>query len=347
VALTVAALTGLFAMVRLIHDPAFSSDLDHLWFAARALLHGDNPYEAVGPGRPFEWAWPLFYPLPALLLIAPFSFLPIAAARVAVSVLFGGVLGYAVGARWRVLWPMFLSASYFIAISRNQWSPLILAAFWLPWLGFIAVAKPNVGLLPLLAQDRRALMRTAVLSLALVVLSLLVRPSWPGEWFALARSAPNKEIALLQPLGLLLLGALVLWRSIDGRVLLATAVMPQTPSLYDVLPLFVLCRTTRQALVLSALSHVLQWAALALGPYASYDAYYASLARLNVVIVLIPLTLVALGNKYQLAERLRGSLARTKPRVGRGISRAWWLIDRLLVAAVAMSLGVQIKIFFL
>ena len=180
-----------------------------------------------------------------------------------------------------------------------------------------------------------------------MLLSLIVRPSWPGEWFALAKSAPNKEIALLQPLGFLLLSAILLWRSLDGRVLLATAVIPQTPSLYDVLPLFVLCRTTRQALVLAALSHVLQWVVVAFGPYASYDAFYTSLARLNVVIILIPLTILALDNRYPLLERWRGRVGSETHHIAAVYSAAWWWIDRLLVAAVVISLGVQIKMLLL
>src|SRR5215207_5028160 len=39
-------------------------DFDQLWFAARALLAGQNPYHLVGPGRSFPWEFPLFYPLP-------------------------------------------------------------------------------------------------------------------------------------------------------------------------------------------------------------------------------------------------------------------------------------------
>ena len=256
VALVVAAITGILALARQTIAPGFPSDLDQLWHAARALAAGANPYGVVGPGQEFEWAWPVFYPLPAILIVLPFALFPAHVARIMFSVLAGGVLGFAMGSRWRVVWPLFLSEAYFLAISRNQWSPFILAAIWLPAFGFFAAAKPNIGIIAIAAQTRDTIIRFASLAGGLVVLAFLVRPSWFGEWLSLVRSAPNKEIALLQPGGFLLLGALILWRSAEGRILIATAAVPQTPSVYDALLLFALCRTRRQALLLAILTHV-------------------------------------------------------------------------------------------
>jgi hypothetical protein len=51
-------------------------DIGQVWFAARALLHGQNPYALIGLGHAFQREAPLFYPLLAaliLLLLAPFS----------------------------------------------------------------------------------------------------------------------------------------------------------------------------------------------------------------------------------------------------------------------------------
>src|SRR5215212_9879963 len=39
-------------------------DFDQIWFAARAVLAGRNPYHLIGPGRTFVWEFPFFYPLP-------------------------------------------------------------------------------------------------------------------------------------------------------------------------------------------------------------------------------------------------------------------------------------------
>jgi hypothetical protein len=58
-------------------DP-YPLDFAQVWYAARVVLHGGNPYAAIGPGRAFEWPWPLYYPLPAALVAVPFAPLPYA-----------------------------------------------------------------------------------------------------------------------------------------------------------------------------------------------------------------------------------------------------------------------------
>jgi hypothetical protein len=327
--------------MRFLHDPRFPSDLDQLWYAARALAHGYSPYDAVGPGRPFNWAWPVFYPLPAILLAIPFSLVPVGSARILFSVVSGGTLGYALGPRWRVLWPLFLSESYYLAIARNQWSPLILACFWLPMLGFVVAAKPNVGFEALAAQNRHNAARVVLLSLALVAASFLVRPMWLQEWLTVVRHAPNKEVAVLQPGGFLLLAALFRWRSPDGRVLLTASVVPQTPGLYDALQLFALCKTLRQALVLSALTHATQGVVIALGPYATFDAYYASLERLTVWLVLVPCLLFLFRNRRYTSLTERGLLG-GEPQAETALAAR--LTNYTLIGFIVVALGVQVWI---
>jgi hypothetical protein len=343
VALVLAAVTGGFAIVRFLRASGAPSDLDQLWYAARALVHGNNPYDVVGPGRLFQWLWPLFYPLPAVVLAVPFSFLPIAAARIVFSVVSAGALGFAVGPRWRVTWPMFLSTSYFLAISRNQWSPLLLASIWLPSLGFVIAAKPNVGFVTLAAQNRRNAVWAASLALGLTLACVLLRPSWPREWYAIVRSLPNQTIALLQPGGFVLLAAVLLWRTVEGRIFLAAALVPQTPALYDALPLFAVCRTTRQTLVLTALTHIMQWALIASGPFASFDAAYAQFARLYVPVVLIPLLITVFASH-------RGRIAALgAPPPETNVPEAtvrWSRLDRALAAMLCFSLGVQLWLAF-
>ena len=85
------------------------------------------------------------------------------------------------------------------------------------------------------------------------------------------------------------------------------AVIPQTPSVYDVLLFFALCQTARQALILSILTHVLQWSVIYLGPYVDQNAYYDSLAQLSVWIIHIPiLSLVMLRSDVK--GRLSGPI---------------------------------------
>ena len=164
-------------------------------------------------------------------------------------------------------------------------------------LGFVIAAKPNIGLIALATQRRDTVFRVVLLAGALSVLAFVVRPSWLAEWLALARSAPNKEIAVLQPAGFLLFAALVLWRTMEGRLLLAAAIVPQTPSVYDALLLCPLCQTRTQAAFLALFTHVAHFTVLQLGPYENHDAFYDSLAKIIVLLVMIPALAMALRNR--------------------------------------------------
>ena len=54
------------------------SDWDPTWAGTQALLQGRSPYAAI---QVPPWPNYLLYPLPALLLTAPFTFIPLAVAR--------------------------------------------------------------------------------------------------------------------------------------------------------------------------------------------------------------------------------------------------------------------------
>src|SRR5262245_26782799 len=101
VCLAGAGMAALLALLRWKFAWWMPSDLDHLWHAARAMLAGTNPYDVVGPGKAFDWEWSVFYPLPALLIVAPLTLLPVEAARFVFAVVAGGALGFALGPRWK------------------------------------------------------------------------------------------------------------------------------------------------------------------------------------------------------------------------------------------------------
>src|SRR6476661_7535443 len=62
-----------------LHRPGLGGDYFYVWSAARTLFAGKNPYHviAVGPENPGNDVF--LYPLPALLVIAPVAWLPLAA----------------------------------------------------------------------------------------------------------------------------------------------------------------------------------------------------------------------------------------------------------------------------
>lgn len=344
IALGVAFVTGLIAFVRFRVHPEWTTDFDQMWYAARALVDGADPYEAVGPGRTFDWPWALYYPLPAVLVSTPFALLPLGLARVAFSAVGGFVVGYAIAPQWQRRWPILLSMAFFSAISRNQWSPFVLAAAWVPIAGAVVAIKPNVGLITLAVQDRRALTISIGGALALVAASFALRPDWLATWLGLVRDAPNKEVAVLQPLGFLLLLALFAWRSVEGRALVAMSVVPHTPSLYDLLPIFIATRTARQALVVAVLTHVLHWSVLALGPYPNRDSAFAMTARGEVVVVLLPVLAVVLAHAWRQRRQLQSPPSGVLPAAS---SRVGLVGDRAMAVAAAISLGIQLWIVVL
>lgn len=285
----------IYAGARALHEPAWPTDFDQLWFAARALLAGADPYTVVGPGRRFEWLWPLYYPLPAVILSIPFAWMPVVAARVAFSTVSGVVLGLSMGQRAAFLWPLGLSASYLIALSRTQWSVLLLASAWVPALAFVAMAKPNVGLASLVPHlRRRAVVVAAASGAAILLLSFAARPDWFASWRAAVADSPHVAAPVTHPFGFLLALALLRWRRTDARVLLAMAVVPHTPSIYDLLPLFLACRSLRESLGLALLTHAAFWVNVITGTGMTFEAYAEDLGRIILLVVYFPVLVAVL-----------------------------------------------------
>ncbi len=293
----------LYASARALHEPTWPTDFDQLWHAARALVGGNNPYSVVGPDRPFQWDWPLYYPLPAVLLAIPFAWLPVAVARVAFASLSGGVLGWAMGNRAVALWPLAFSASYLIAVSRTQWSPLLLAAAWLPALAFVVTAKPTIGLASLVVhRDRRSLIVAALAVALAIVASFAAMPDWFSAWRAAIENAPHIAAPITRPFGFILALAVLKWRRPEARLLLVMACVPHTASLYDLLPLFFLCRSLREALILALLTHAAFWANILFGTGTSFETYAEWLGRAIVWIVYLPALAAVLARPNKAEE---------------------------------------------
>jgi hypothetical protein len=238
--------------------PATSSDLDQLLFAGRALLAGRDPYAEVATHFPF----PLFYPLPAVLLTLPIAPLPLELARSLWAALVSGLFAWAAWRYGRGLWVALLSPQFFQAVVLGQWSPLLTAGVVLPWLGVAWAAKPTIGAELAVGYLTR---RHVWAGLAILGLSLVLLPSWPHEWLV-ASSAAIYVPALLRPGGFLLALAVFRWRLPEARMLAAMAVIPQTTALYETLPLFLCCRSRRDGYLLAILGYVAAFSGPLLDP---------------------------------------------------------------------------------
>lgn len=260
-ALIVAAAAG----TRAFHFAARSAhgrDFDQVWFAARALLAGADPYALIGPGRAFDWEAPFFYPLPAALLGVPFAPLTRPVADAAFAALGAGLLAWVLLRRSYV--PLLLVASYPLAfaVEAVQWSPLLAASLGLPWLGMAYAAKPTIGAALLVARPSW----WAVLGGgALLAVSFLLQPTWVADWRGAlqgaAVGATSSSIPYMAPVtmpgGPLALLALLRWRRPEARLLAALACVPQTLLVYEAVPLLLIPKRAGEVVVLLLTS----WAA--------------------------------------------------------------------------------------
>ncbi len=245
----VAAAAGLLAAGYVLYlyawrRPLSVSDFDAIWAAGRALRAGQDPYAAV-PSPP--WPWPLQYPLPAVLVALPFSYLPIVLARAAFIGLSTGLLAWALTARaWWPLW-MLAGGQMFSAVGAVQWTPLFAAGVLLPAVRWLWAAKPTTGAVLFAAYPDRRVILGGVL---LFALAFAVWPSWTEGWLAAARTAPHRP-GMLRLGGVLLLLALLRWRRPEARQVAAVALVPLSPHVYEALPLLLLARSRREMLLLT------------------------------------------------------------------------------------------------
>lgn len=82
-----------------------------------------------------------------------------------------------------------------------------------------------------------------------------MQPAWLPSWRDALESATHVRAPVGVLGGPLLLLAALRWRRLDARILLACALVPHTPMVYDVVPLALLARTFREALIYALLTH--------------------------------------------------------------------------------------------
>jgi hypothetical protein len=269
------------------------SDFAQLWFASRAWLHGIDPYSVVGPGRSFDWPFPLFYPMTAVLAAVPLTGFPLAIADPIVVGLGAALFAWVV-MRERLDDPrllMFVSGAGALAVQTSQWSPMLCAAALMPTLGFLLACKPTLGLALLSAYPSRR----AVIGIVLFgLVSLIAWPSWPREWLAALPAGTHLVAPILRPGGFLILLALFRWRLPEARLLVAWACMPQTPQFYEAVPLFLIPRTWPEGLTLTGLLYVAGFGYRLGGPYVNYDAYMNAGGMWMLWFLFIPCTVFVL-----------------------------------------------------
>jgi hypothetical protein len=229
--------------------PASTSDFELIWVGACALLSGADPY-AVVPATGTHY--PLYYPLTAIVVGIPFAGLPFDWARVLWAAVSGSAFAWAALRYGRGLPTALLSANFLNAVIQGQWSPLLTAAAVLPALSWLLAAKPSIGAALFAAFPSR---RAVIGGLALLAIALALSPTWPLRWLESVRVSVHMS-PIGSPGGLILLLALIRWRTPEARLLVGLACVPQIIGLYDTLPLFLIPKTRWQGYGLAGLSYV-------------------------------------------------------------------------------------------
>ena len=221
--------------------PAPAGDFDLLYDAAARLLRGDTAY-------PFGSPW-LPYPLPAVVLVAPFTVLPPELARPVFDVLVGWIFAFAL---WQCRGPYALlalpSGAYLFALMYGHTTPLMVAASLIPALGFLLAVRPNTSVGVWVARPSWSAVLGAT---GFVALTVALFPSWLAEWWMTFLPADYSAWAppILRPFGAVLLLAALRWNRPEGRLLLATAFLPQTALPYELVPLALIPADRREMMV--------------------------------------------------------------------------------------------------
>lgn len=253
-ATAVALFAGGFALSERLRVPTSHSDFSPVWFGAKALLQHRNPYALVGPALEFKYDFPLNYPATALVAAIPFTALSETVATVLFVVISGWLLGFAITREtWNRIW-IIPSSAFVIASRAAQWSPIIAAAVFLPWLAWIFCCKPTLGLAVVGATSRKRSLEVFVLGSALLlVISLALMPNWPIVWIRnIASGGFTSPVIRLGGIAILFAG--LRWRRPEARLLLLLALVPQTSSWYEGLLPMIVGESKREVQFLSLIS---------------------------------------------------------------------------------------------
>jgi hypothetical protein len=226
-----------------------------------ALLRRADPYAACRGFQSDGVTPSTANPITTALLTLPLLPLP---RPVAAGVFFGissAILSWGLtrsGQPWQLL--TFAAYPYWQALQTVQWSPLLLAAFYIPELIALTLAKPHVGAPVALSVHWRRW--PVVAAVALLLLSLLVMPNWPIQMLSGVGAPGDYRSPVLILPGALLLLAAMRWRDRRARYLLLLSLVPQR-TFYDQLLVFGVPRARRTLLALVTASWLcyIGWAA--------------------------------------------------------------------------------------
>lgn len=297
--LALAVLLGVLAAWRTYHialDPSDPTDFGQVWFAARALLAGQDPYPLVGPAQAFDFQYRLVYPLTAAVGVIPLAPLPLPWACAVFMALGCGAFAWALMQHGYWSLAGFLGMGMVYATEEAQWSPLFAASLVLPPIGLLFAAKPTLGAAMFAARPS---WWAVIGGVVLLAVAFVFQPHWLTAWRHALTSdgpgAPAPYVAIVQlPGGVLALLALLRWRRPEARLVAALACVPQTGGLYDAVPLALVPRSGVEAVSLTALSYGVQWWLSRTAWDGHYPAYLRASGQAIALALYLPCVLMVL-----------------------------------------------------
>jgi hypothetical protein len=238
--------------------PNFHTDFGMSWFGAKSVLHGADPYPLVGPGRQFNYGWPLTYPATSFIALSPLGFVNEKTAAMIFVGLSSALLCFGLTRDGFYLLPLFLTEAYLNGARLGQWNIALTAILFFPWLAALAAVKPQAALPPIIGSAKKESFAWAALGgSALFFASLLLIPGWPREWLTAMKSMPPVvHPPITWPFGFLIPLVLFRWKRKEAWLVMAMAVVPQTSAWYSTLPLFTVPRTLAQSVTLVSIATI-------------------------------------------------------------------------------------------
>jgi len=292
-----------------VMDPV-QLDISLLRHAADVAVRGGNPYAAI-PG--------LEYPLPGLLLLAPWTLLPDAAASALFTLVGGTAFAWALMANGYAPLIGFFSPGMLFAAQVGQYPPLYAGAFAIAPLGVFLIAKPHVGFATFVARPSWWPVASAIVC---TTIAFALQPTWVSDWrrgLALVGAhvgdgpgAFPYTAPVLLPGGFLVLSALTRWRRPEARLLVALACVPQSMLLYETVPLALVPRGWRQASLYLVTGHLIWRYLLAQNPWPVRAEYVTASGTLYTIFIFLPLTVMVLHrpNEGRIPEVLERAVGR-------------------------------------
>jgi hypothetical protein len=279
-----------------VMDPV-QRDFSLLRSAANVAVHGGNPYK-VNPG--------LEYPLPGLILLAPWTPLPDAAASALFTFVAATSFAWALMANGYSPLIGFFSSGMLFAAQVGQYPPLFAGAFAIAPLGVFLIAKPHVGFATFVARPSWWPVISAAVCTAI---AFVLVPTWVSDWrAALAlvgahiKTGPGAfpyTAPVLLPGGVLVLLALTRWRRPEARLLVALACVPQSMLLYEIVPLALVPRGWKEASVYLVMGHLIWRYLLAQNPWPVRAEYVTASGTLYTLFIFLPLTAMVLKRRNE------------------------------------------------